>query len=282
MQKIVYILLFGFLFTSISAQEYKKYALSKDKLLSEGVLNIISLTEKSIRIQYQIENKKEAQEFVFINKPNAPRFSLKENTNSLEFSTKSIVVNYNKKTGVLTYSDKLGNVFLREKANTRLLKPNTIMGEPCFIAEQGFESPQDEYLFGLGQFQDGFYNLKNTTRKLIQVNTQIAIPFLVSNKGYGLLWHQYGLTYFNSTNQEIPLIMDFNNDIAAVSNAYEDMFGKAFLIAPVTAPDVTNWEVYLPKQNAWFDFWTGKRFEGGQTISFPAPLDKIPVFVKEG
>lgn len=35
-------------------------------------------------------------------------------------------------------------------------------------------------------------------------------------------------------------------------------------------------------KNAWFDFWTGKRFEGGQTISFPAPLDKIPVFVKEG
>lgn len=79
-----------------------------------------------------------------------------------------------------------------------------------------------------------------------------------------------------------PLIMDFNDDETAVSKAYEYMFGKALLIAPVIAPDVTNWDVYLPKQNAWFDFWTGKRFEGGQTVSTSAPLDKIPVFVKEG
>jgi alpha-D-xyloside xylohydrolase len=76
--------------------------------------------------------------------------------------------------------------------------------------------------------------------------------------------------------------MDFKEDTTAVSTAYEYMFGKALLIAPVTAPDSTNWNVYLPKQNAWFDFWTGKKFEGGQTILTPAPIDKIPVFVKEG
>ncbi|MDR7211757.1 TIM-barrel domain-containing protein [Flavobacterium piscis] len=215
MQKIVYILLLSFLFTSISAQEYKKYALSKDKLsieLSEGVLNIIPLTEKSIRIQYQIGNKKEEQEFVFINKLEVPNFKLKESLDNLKLSTKGITVSFNKKTGVIEYSDKSGKVFLTEKANSRILKPATIMGESCFIAEQGFESPNDEYLFGLGQFQDGFYNLKNTTRKLIQVNTQIAIPFLVSNKGYGLLWHQYGLTYFNPTNQEIPLAKNNKNE----------------------------------------------------------------------
>jgi alpha-D-xyloside xylohydrolase len=215
MKTTIYILILSFLSTSLSAQQYKKHAASKDGLsidLSEGVLNIIPLTEKSIRIQYQIGNKKEEQEFVLINKPNVPAFSLKETAASLELSTKSIVVTYNKKTGVLAYSDKSGNVFLSEKANTRLLKPDVIMGESCFIAEQGFESPEDEYLFGLGQFQDGFYNLKNTTRKLIQVNTQIAIPFLVSNKGYGLLWHQYGLTYFNPTSQEIILVKNSKNE----------------------------------------------------------------------
>ncbi|MFB3387694.1 TIM-barrel domain-containing protein [Flavobacterium sp. LAR06] len=208
MKTTIYILFLVFIFTSVNAQ-YKKHSLSKDRLhidLSEGVLNIIPLTEKSIRIQYQIENKKEEQDFVFISKPDAPHFAIKETADNLELSTKTIVVTFNKKTAVISYSDKSGSVFLSEKANARLLRPSKIMGEPCFIAEQGFESPQDEYLFGLGQFQDGFYNLKNTTRKLIQVNTQIAIPFLVSNKGYGLLWNQYGLTYFNPTNQEIPLI----------------------------------------------------------------------------
>ncbi|TDD99487.1 glycoside hydrolase family 31 protein [Flavobacterium cellulosilyticum] len=213
MNKLVYILFLGILSISINAQQYKKHTLTKEGLsidLTEGVLNIIPLTDKSIRVQYEIGNAKEAQEIVFINKPNTPSFKLKETTSSLQLSTNSITVAFDKKTAVIHYSDKSGRVFLREKVNTRLLKPATIMGEPCFVAEQGFESPEDEYLFGLGQFQDGFYNLKNTTRKLIQVNTQIAIPFLVSNKGYGLLWHQYGLTNFNPSNQSISLV---KNDV---------------------------------------------------------------------
>lgn len=199
--------------TSISAQQYKKHTLTKEGLsidLSEGVLKIIPLTNQSVRVQYEIGNAKETQQFVLINKPKTPIFKLKESANDLKLSTKEITVTFDKKTTVIQYLDKSGKVFLSEKANTRSLKPNTIMGESCFVAEQGFESPQDEYLFGLGQFQDGFYNLKNTTRKLIQVNTQIAIPFLVSNKGYGLLWHQYGLTNFNPSNQNISLV---KNDI---------------------------------------------------------------------
>ncbi|HEX9152615.1 MAG TPA: DUF5110 domain-containing protein, partial [Flavobacterium sp.] len=107
----------------------------------------------------------------------------------------------------------------------------------------------------------------------------------VMNLRYQLLPYIYSEAWQIAKNNSTlmrPLIMDFNTDTTAVSQAYEYMFGKAFLIAPVTAPDVTNWNVYLPKQNAWYDFWTGKRFEGGQTIMTPAPLDKIPVFVKEG
>ena len=208
MQRFIHILCLGLLSVSIHAQQYKTHTLTKDRLsvdLSEGTLSIIPLTDKSVRIKYEIGNLSETQEFVFINKPNVPSFTLKESATSLKLITKAMSVAFDKKTGVIQYSDKSGKVFLSEKANTRLMKPNTVMGEPCFVAEQGFESPQDEYLFGLGQFQDGFYNLKNTTRKLIQVNTQIAIPFLVSNKGYGLLWHQYGLTYFNPSNQNITL-----------------------------------------------------------------------------
>jgi alpha-D-xyloside xylohydrolase len=209
MRKIIYIVFLSFLFTSISAQKYKGHTVTKDRLsidLTEGILNIMPLNEKSIRVQYQIGNRKEAQEFVFINTPKVPAFVLKETESTLKLSTKTTTVTFYKKTGILDYSDQSGKVFLSEKANTRMLKPATIMGEPCFEAEQGFESPKDEYLFGLGQFQDGFYNLKNVTRKLIQVNTQIAIPFLVSSKGYGLLWHQYGLTYFNPANQKVTLV----------------------------------------------------------------------------
>ncbi|MEO6852131.1 MAG: TIM-barrel domain-containing protein, partial [Mucilaginibacter sp.] len=79
-----------------------------------------------------------------------------------------------------------------------------------------------------------------------------------------------------------PLVMDFKNDTTAIKQPFEYMFGKSFLVAPVTEPNITEWSVYLPKATAWYDLWTGKRFEGGQTVKAAAPLDKVPVFVKAG
>lgn len=79
-----------------------------------------------------------------------------------------------------------------------------------------------------------------------------------------------------------PLVMDFNEDTFAVKEPYEYMFGKAFLVAPVFEPNVDQWNVYLPAFVDWYDFWSGNRFDGGQTINTDAPIDKIPLFVKAG
>jgi alpha-D-xyloside xylohydrolase len=53
-------------------------------------------------------------------------------------------------------------------------------------AQLAFASPKDEYLFGLGQFQDGYSNIRGLARRLTQVNTQISVPMMLSNKGYGI------------------------------------------------------------------------------------------------
>ena len=42
------------------------------------------------------------------------------------------------------------------------------------------------------------------------------------------------------------------------------------------------WNVYLPGTASWYDFWTGKRFDGGQTTEVAAPLDRIPLMVRAG
>ena len=72
-------------------------------------------------------------------------------------------------------------------------------------ATLAFCSPQDEYLFGLGQFQDGYSNVRGLSRRLTQVNTQISIPMLLSSKGYGILWNNYGMTEFNPADQCVAL-----------------------------------------------------------------------------
>jgi alpha-D-xyloside xylohydrolase len=77
-------------------------------------------------------------------------------------------------------------------------------------------------------------------------------------------------------------VMDFQEDMKAADQPFEYMFGQSFLVAPVTEPNVTELPVYLPKATAWYSFWTGKQFSGGQTINASAPIDKIPVFVKAG
>ena len=73
-------------------------------------------------------------------------------------------------------------------------------------ATLAFTTPKDECLFGLGQFQDGYSNVRGLSRRLTQVNTQISLPMLISSKGYGILWNNYGLTEFNPCSQHVALV----------------------------------------------------------------------------
>ena len=68
-----------------------------------------------------------------------------------------------------------------------------------------FATAKDECLFGLGQFQDGYANVRGLSRRLTQVNTQISLPMLISSKGYGILWNNYGLTEYNPCEHSVPL-----------------------------------------------------------------------------
>ena len=88
-------------------------------------------------------------------------------------------------------------------------------GKPVFKATRhefadgqatlAFDSPEDEFLFGLGQFQDGYSNVRGLSRRLTQVNTQISMPMVLSSKGYGVLWNNYGLTEFNPSERIVRL-----------------------------------------------------------------------------
>ena len=100
-------------------------------------------------------------------------------------------------------------------ARQQTLTVNDKSGKPVFKATRhqlidgqatlAFDSPEDEFLFGLGQFQDGYSNVRGLSRRLTQVNTQISIPMLLSSKGYGVLWNNYGMTEFNPCSQSVRL-----------------------------------------------------------------------------
>lgn len=172
---------------------------------NSGTLHLIPLADNAVRVQFFENIDKVLPELVFENSPVTPWYKINESEKILKLTLKELVVEADKQTGRLSYFDPTGKTLLNEIAGTRVMKPATVLGEECFFVEQSFESPADEVLFGLGQFQDGHFNIKGVTRKLTQVNSQIAIPFIYSSKGYGLLWHQYGLTDFNPADQYIQL-----------------------------------------------------------------------------
>ena len=72
-------------------------------------------------------------------------------------------------------------------------------------ATLAISSPKDECLYGLGQFQDGYSNVRGLSRRLTQVNTQISLPMLLSSKGYGILWNNCGMTEYNPSDHFVKL-----------------------------------------------------------------------------
>jgi len=114
-----------------------------------------------------------------------------------------------------------------------------------------------------------------------------AQPRLIENVKlrYRMLPYLYSLSWDVMANRGTfmrALAFDFPADPKALALTDEYLFGKELLVAPVVQEGATSRRVYLPGQQPWFDFWTGERVAGGRTIDAPAPLDRIPVYVRAG
>ncbi|RBW68304.1 glycoside hydrolase family 31 protein [Bacillus taeanensis] len=79
-----------------------------------------------------------------------------------------------------------------------------------------------------------------------------------------------------------PLVYQFQNDENTYDISDQYMFGDSMMLAPVVTKGQTSRNVYLPEGVNWTDYWTGKQYSGGQTITVDAPLGHLPIFVKDG
>lgn len=120
-------------------------------------------------------------------------------------------------------------------------------------------------------------------RKFIELRYRL-MPYI-----YSLAWQvtKNGATFIR------PLAFDFAADPKALVPADTYMFGREFLVSPVTTPqyfedtdvalDVPKTkDVYLPAGADWYDFWTEKKVAGGQTVTVDTPIDSMPLFVRAG
>ncbi|WP_052012760.1 glycoside hydrolase family 31 protein [Asticcacaulis sp. AC460] len=105
----------------------------------------------------------------------------------------------------LRFYDRDGRLLLSETPGGRRLTPSKLGDEDVFIAEQTFDSPPGEHIYGTGCFQDGALDLRHLPRRLTQVNTQISLPVILSSQGYGLLWLNGGKSDLNPVSRQVRL-----------------------------------------------------------------------------
>lgn len=125
------------------------------------------------------------------------KFSVEESADMIMLSTDSLDVTIHRTTGEIAFLNKRGDTILREnKGGGKTITPIEVEGTKGYTVHQLFESPDDEAFYGLGQHQADDFNYKGKNESLFQYNTKVSVPFVISNKNYGIVWDNYSLTKF--------------------------------------------------------------------------------------
>jgi alpha-D-xyloside xylohydrolase len=141
--------------------------------------NIKTISDNAVRVVFSNDNPKSLPDWIYVDTSSVDTDKLK-----VEISGNGLVIKASNGKSFAATSHRLDN----GKSSVR------------------FVTDADEYLYGLGQFQDGYTNIAGLPRRLTQVNTQISIPVVVSSKGYGIIWNSYAKTEFNMPENQVVLV----------------------------------------------------------------------------
>ncbi len=190
----------------------------------KGKLTVTALTPTAFRVQYEEQAMSELPEWIYVTDASVPLKRKVQGHLTTLTSSAGVVVRVDADRQTVCIADKSGKEVFRATEHT--LQSSTLSGEPTYVATLKMNSPADERLFGLGQFQDGYTDVRGLSRRLTQVNTQIAIPMFLSNKGYGVLWNNYGMTEFNPADQHVALTKQEGEGVQEVVNVTSTTGGK--------------------------------------------------------
>jgi alpha-D-xyloside xylohydrolase len=137
-------------------------------------------------------------------------------------TTSRLTVSLSARDGSLSFKTAAGEPLLRENSSLpRTYEPAS--STSLYRIEDRFSQDATEAIYGLGQHQSGLFNYRGSTVELGQNNTDVAIPLLVSSKGYGILWNTASFTYVDN---RFPLDLSFES-MAAGQVDYYVLYGPA-------------------------------------------------------
>lgn len=179
----------------------------KIQICTDDIIRVIASPDTSFSVRPSLMVEKTVWEPV--------RWFVREKGNWIEISTAKITVKVNGKTGRIAFYDAQGKLLLQEKSGGgKIITPSEVLGEQTFHVQQQFDSPQDEAFYGLGGQQNSVMNYKGHDVDLWQRNMIEVVPFLVSNKNYGILWDNNSRTKFGDIREYEPIssLILYNKD----------------------------------------------------------------------
>ncbi|HUA68906.1 MAG TPA: TIM-barrel domain-containing protein, partial [Candidatus Saccharimonadales bacterium] len=160
-----------------------------------GALRLQVWSDKIIRVTFAPGKQLSVNKSLcVIAKPAKTEWTLAETPDAVTLQTDALQARVNRKTGAVGFFDLLGNLILQEAAGGREFALSPVTNVVATSVKQSFVLAPGENIYGLGQHQTGIWNYRGTTVHLQQKNMEVAIPVLVSSKGYGVLWDNPAIT----------------------------------------------------------------------------------------
>src|SRR5574344_1580085 len=204
------------------------------QVVNDNIIRVEATAEKQFPVKSSL---------IIIPQTSKPQYTVNDHGAIVEVNAKNVKACVDKQTGRITFYDKSGKVLLKEANNgksfTRYTVPEENIGIGTLTDAQKngwswralFESPADEAFYGLGQHQSEEFNYKGKNEELFQYNTKVSVPFIMSNKNYGILWDSYSLCRFGNPDDYLQLnraftLYDKNGNKGGLTGTYTPVIGQ--------------------------------------------------------
>jgi alpha-D-xyloside xylohydrolase len=164
--------------------------------MNPGILKLQVFSSNVVRIVYAPgDSLPKLKSFSVIARPKPVRWTLADNPDDIRLTTEVLEVRVNRATGAIGFYDHAGRPLLVEPTGGgKSLTPHQVANFNTLQSRQDFVLAPDEAVYGLGQHPQGRLNYRGLTVHLQQENRVVALPVLVSSRGYGVLWDNPAVT----------------------------------------------------------------------------------------
>jgi len=191
---ILLFLSFGYLEINAAIQDNKSVF---TVTIGDLNLKIETYGQKIVRVvKFPVGDMKSKKSLSVILRQGGSAINRKETQSEIVLTTPKLKIKVNKLTGKIVFFDLSNRLLLSESTEKPVFIPTTDINGKSYKIKQVFKLSDAEALYGLGQDQRGIMNYRSHSVLLKQRNMYVANPFLLSSKGYGLLWDNTSVTTF--------------------------------------------------------------------------------------